>query len=223
VARVERDLRDATRASAATSPTRSADMRTTAPERSEVAVAPADQPDLDPDRPFLDAPSTAQLDGDSGPTMDPAPASPTPTAAEPPSTGPAFSITDVERVWPAVVASIRSDVGPRRHALLREAVPVAVDGSTITFEVPSHMHFHLEQLKADTGLAAAIATSAADQLGAPVTVAYRSAEAAVADVEPERAPDKDHLTEESDEGGSDPADTVIELLGGEIVHETGRD
>jgi len=133
-----------------------------------------------------------------------------------------FTIKDFERIWPSVVASIRSDVGPRRHALLREAVPVSVEGSTVTFEVASHMHFHLEQLKADDGLATAIIASASDQLGTPIKVAYRSAVAIEVSAEPDVVPDKDDLDTVEGDDGVDPTDTVLELLGGEIV-DSGRD
>jgi hypothetical protein len=145
-----------------------------------------------------------------------------PTVAAP-ADEPTFTIKDFERIWPAVVASIRNDVGPRRHALLREAVPVAVDRGTVTFEVASHMHFHLEQLKADEGLSLAIRTAASDQLGHAVAVAYRSADVDAVDAEPERAPDKERLAEHDEDDQPDPMDTMIELLGGEVVQDTGRE
>jgi DNA polymerase III subunit gamma/tau len=222
VARVERDLRDTRRS--APSPVDSAPIKG---ESAEPHIATGAKADLDPDRPFA---APVDREGADGSARE-ATTAETPDIAGAEATedttgiGPSesFGIKDFERVWPAIVASIRPDVGPRRHALLREAVPVAVEGSTVTFEVAAHMHFHLEQLKADDGLASAIAASASDQLGTPIKVAYRSAEATDVVDDPERAPDKDDLTAVDGDDGIDPTDTVLELLGGEIVHETGRD
>jgi DNA polymerase-3 subunit gamma/tau len=138
------------------------------------------------------------------------------------SGGPQDTLTfeDFERVWPAIVAQIRQDVGPRRHALLKEASPAAVDNGTVVFEVASHMHFHLEQLKADAGITEAISTAATDQLGRPVSVAFRAADAKAApdaDSPPKRAPNKEDLVEAMDDSSSDAVSNVLDVLGGEIV------
>lgn len=135
-----------------------------------------------------------------------------------------FGLAEFNSVWPSVAAAIRTDVGPRRHALLKEATPVAVDKGTVVFEVAAHMHFHLEQLKADDELSAAIAQGAGQQLGAPVKVRYQSADAAVAQQEARAeelapVPDKDDLEEAKDDG-PDPTNTVLDMLGGEVVEET---
>ncbi|MEN8240182.1 MAG: DNA polymerase III subunit gamma/tau, partial [Actinomycetota bacterium] len=90
-----------------------------------------------------------------------------------------LTLGEFEKAWPAIMATIRQDVGPRRHALLREARPVAVDNGTVYFEVAAHMHFHLEQLKADTGIEQAIVSAGSDQLDQPVRVAFRSADKVV--------------------------------------------
>ena len=162
-------------------------------------------------------------------------AAPAPDAEEPPATPtapgnggseatPSFTLGDFERVWPSVVAYVRTDVGPRRHALLREATPVAVDGGVVTFEVAAHMHFHLEQLKADTELAEAMAAAASEQLAEPVTIRYRSADqpAAPEPEQPERAPDKEELFEAGDTDAADPTRTVLDLLDAEIISDDGR-
>jgi len=130
-----------------------------------------------------------------------------------------FDLTDFERVWPAIVAQIRQDLGPRRHALLKEASPAAVTGETVMFEVAAHMHFHLEHLKADEGITDAIVAAAMDQLGRQVAVAFRSADAEPADetIEPERAPDKDDLVEAEEADQSSAVSNVLDVLGGEIV------
>jgi len=230
VARIERELRDVQRAAT------SAQERPSAPPAA--TVQRDDQPS---DRPFTSEPPVAEspeaprqdvAEGEEVPTepVDRAndPGIGTSPVVEVPAVAssggdPTFTINDFERIWPAVVASIRNDVGPRRHALLREAVPVAVDRGTVTFEVASHMHFHLEQLKADEGLSLAIRNAASDQLGKPVTVAYRSADVGTVEAEPQRAPDKENLTEAHDDDQADPMDTMIELLGGEVVQDTGRE
>ncbi len=218
LARLEREVRDLARSGSvnvATAPT---------PPR----PAPPDETTLlDPDRPFTtDDPITAASAPSQEPTVstaddvesEPSETPVAPAELETPASG-TFTIKDFERVWPAVVATIRQDVGPRRHALLREAVPVAVDRGTVTFEVASHMHFHLEQLKADDGLASAMAAAASDQLGQPVRIAYRSAVEMPSDSEPVRAPDKDDLDEADDASAPDPTDTVLEMLGGEVVSD----
>ena len=56
-----------------------------------------------------------------------------------------------------------------------------------------------------------------------VTVAYRSADVGTVEAEPQRAPDKENLTEAHDDDQADPMDTMIELLGGEVVQDTGRE
>ena len=218
------------------------------------APSPVPEEDLDPDRPFTQAPvapvaqtpdggqpeTAAAVQADSAdeaiPTADTAVPSSTPISGEAaPATGRAgaedepvqqqvasFTLADFERVWPAVVAAIRTDVGPRRHALLREATPSAVEQGTVIFEVAAHMHFHLEQLKADDELNQAMCSVASERLDQPVSVSYRSADtqATAVDAEPERAPDKDELVEASSDDAIDPADTVLDILGGEIIQET---
>jgi hypothetical protein len=117
------------------------------------------------------------------------------------------------------VAQIRQDVGPRRHALLKEASPAGIENGIVVFEVASHMHFHLEQLKADDGIAAAISAAGVDHLGQPVSVAFRSSDAPESTEEPEtvRAPDKDDLAESHAGGEPNVIDNVLDVLGGEIV------
>jgi len=130
-----------------------------------------------------------------------------------------LEFSDFERAWPAIVAQIRQDVGPRRHALLKEASPVGIESGIVVFEVASHMHFHLEQLKADEGIATAISEAAEAQLGQPVSVSFRSSDSpAVTDhTEVEVVPDKDDLIESPSKGDSEVIDNVLDVLGGEIV------
>lgn len=180
---------------------------------------------LPPDRPFESAKDDTRHTTDDGPAGD----QPEPTADREPSTEiresnsdgaeSSLDFADFERVWPAIVAQIRQDVGPRRHALLKEASPAAVENEIVVFEVASHMHFHLEQLKADAGITEAISAAAMDQLGYPVSVAFRSADAETTPEESmqERVPDKEDLIEAKDDGSSDALSNVLDVLGGEIV------
>ena len=130
-----------------------------------------------------------------------------------------LDLASFEGVWPAVVARVRDDAGPRRHAWLREATPVAVDGGAVTLEVPAHLPFHFEQLKADLELHAMVKAIGASLLGGGIEVSFRiSDEDGRAEPgDPARAPDKDDLAEAAD--GDDPASLVVEALGGEIVSE----
>jgi DNA polymerase-3 subunit gamma/tau len=138
----------------------------------------------------------------------------------------AVSLTfgEFEKAWPAIMATIRQDVGPRRHALLREARPVAIDNGIVQFEVAAHMHFHLEQLKADTGIEQAIVTAGMDHLGQPIRVAFRAADSKEEHQteQLERAPDKDTLVAAEDDSAPDPAAVVLDILGGEIVADSNE-
>jgi hypothetical protein len=123
------------------------------------------------------------------------------------------------------MATIRQDVGPRRHALLREANPAAFDDGIVYFEVAAHMHFHLEQLKADSGIEQAIVAAGLEQLGQPVRVTFRSADAPMTTPpEPvETVPDKDDLVASEDNDAPDAAAVVLDILGGEIVADSSKD
>jgi DNA polymerase-3 subunit gamma/tau len=168
--------------------------------------------DLDPDRPF-----EGKTDDERQETEEeakaPEPVSERQTAAED------LEFSDFERAWPAIVAQIRQDVGPRRHALLKEASPAGIESGVVIFEVAPHMHFHLEQLKADEGIANAISAAGNDHLGQSVSVSFRSRDVPPASERPELevVPDKDDLVESHDKGDSNVIDTVLDVLGGEIV------
>ncbi|MFV2001067.1 MAG: DNA polymerase III subunit gamma/tau [Acidimicrobiia bacterium] len=187
------------------------------------------QPDTsnEPERPFAEP--AAKVTETTGPAQMPEAQADEPVDATSTDTRPApsqddLTFDDFERVWPAIAATIRQDVGPRRHALLREATPVAIEGNTVLFEVASHMHFHLEQLKSDAGITEAIVNATADRLGQQVRIAFRSAEEGqeTRDDEQELVPDKDELLEAGDEEANDPARVVLDILGGEIVSDTSE-
>lgn len=181
----------------------------------------------EPDRPFA-APTSAPKETSEQPNETPEPPEDGPVASAPPDAQSPdlddLTFEAFESVWPAIVAAIRQDVGPRRHALLREATPTAVDHNTVIFEVASHMHFHLEQLKSDAGISDAIATATADQLDKRIAVTFRSAEAGekTSNGDREVVPEKEELLEAGDEGTIDPATVVLDILGGEIVSDSNE-
>ena len=157
--------------------------------------------------------------------IDPAPPAPAPHPEPPrPAASPAsFDLGTVDEKWPAVVASIRDQAGPRRFAFFREARPAAVEGSTLVLELPGHLVFHLDALSEDDLLSRIVIAVLSEALGGSVGVRYRAgdtAEAAPALVveDPTRAPDKDSL-EEGAVGAIDPASLLVDLLGGEVVEQ----
>ena len=170
-----------------------------------------------PDEDSGDGEGTDESEDSASSALEPAVAKAT---SEPePAPGEDLDFSDFERAWPAIVAQIRQDVGPRRHALLKEASPVGIESGAVVFEVAAHMHFHLEQLKTDEGIAQAISGAGIDHLGRPVAVTFRSS-SATAPTQPtdvERVPDKDDLAEASSDSGTTVIDNVLDVLGGEIV------
>ena len=199
--RVERQLRGVT----------THDTPTAADSQPPKSREPEAEKNLSPERPFAEATDdTRQTTHDKQP--------PEPIAKSEPAADD-LEFEDFERAWPAIVAQIRQDVGPRRHALLKEASPAGIENGIVMFEVASHMHFHLEQLKADDGIATAISAAGVDHLGQPVSVAFRSSNTPTTPEEPdvERAPNKDDLAESSSENELNVVDNVLDVLGGEIV------
>jgi DNA polymerase III gamma/tau subunit len=144
---------------------------------------------------------------------------PAPEPAPPDTPATEVTLAEFSAAWPVVVARIRSDFGARRHAFVRVAEPQSLVDGVAVLTLPSHQHFHLEQLKADDQLLRALETITAEVLGSTVTLRFRSD----GDVEPEqgdeppRAPDQDQL----DDGPSleDPEDLIADMLGGTVVEE----
>ncbi|MEA3502357.1 MAG: hypothetical protein U9R47_06250, partial [Actinomycetota bacterium] len=137
--------------------------------------------------------------------------------------GAAVTLAEFSAAWPVIVSRIRSDFGARRHAFVKVAEPRSVEGSVAVLTMPSHQHFHLEQLNADEQLRTALESIAAEILGSALTLQFRSGddpapqENEVVDEPPLRAPEKDDLEEGKDR--EDPADMVVDLLGGTIIEE----
>ncbi|GBE25210.1 DNA polymerase III subunit tau [bacterium BMS3Bbin02] len=178
------------------------------------------------------------IDNASGATrlpLEPAP----PTTAVPPATN--LTLEQCSSMWPSIVARVRDVVGPRRHALLKEASPTRVDGAQLILAVPAHLPFHLEQLTHDDELMAAVGSLAAESTDGAVTVTFETStsptssgnvaslqkrvtadgQAQVAEApepDPQRVPDKDDLLDAGD-ASTDPTALVQDILGGEIVSE----
>jgi DNA polymerase III gamma/tau subunit len=213
VERTEKDLREIRRGGVS--------QPTTQPAPKPQPVVPQDpsEPFESPvqalEEPISNEQSTPaeETDAPAEPSNEPSPEPPSESASEP------ITLDEFERVWPSIVATIRSDVGPRRHALLREAEPTEIIDGVVVFEVAEYKHFHLEQLKADEGIAAAISSIGEEQLGRPLSATFRASapEEATADTD-EDIPEKDQLLTD-EEGGSDPASLLLDVLGGEIVSE----
>jgi hypothetical protein len=147
-----------------------------------------------------------------------------PTTEAGSDSGAAVTLSEFSAAWPVIVSRIRTDFGARRHAFVKVAEPRSVEGSVAVLTMPSHQHFHLEQLNADDQLLGALEVIAADVLGSPVTLQFRSdddkvrpGEKMVADEPLLRAPEKDDLEEGADP--EDPADMIADMLGGKIVEE----
>ena len=116
---------------------------------------------------------------------------------------------------------MRSLAGPSRHALLKEVQPVRVESGTVVLELPAHLPFHLQQLRADTELHQMLQQAAAEFVGGSVNVDFRAHEGGGTphpDPEPTRVPEKDDLAAR-DDGAIDPTELVVDILGGEIVDE----
>jgi hypothetical protein len=117
---------------------------------------------------------------------------------------------------------MRDLAGPSRHALLKEVRPAAVEDGTVVFELPGHLPFHLEQLRADSELHQLLQQASSEFFGSGVGVSFRAHVAVTSEPavspEPVRAPDKDDLLDE-DEGAIDPTELVVDILGGEVIDE----
>ena len=148
------------------------------------------------------------------------------TEAEPPeelAPASALDLPGFEAVWPALVAQIRDRAGPRRHAWLKESMPIAVQDAKVTLEVPAHLPFHLEQLKADVELVAMVRSIAADMVGGSIDVSFVAGadQGDPANDDPPPIPDKDSLAETNGESADDddPTSFIVEELGGEIISD----
>ncbi|MBK5267535.1 MAG: DNA polymerase III subunit gamma/tau [Acidimicrobiia bacterium] len=130
-----------------------------------------------------------------------------------------------KRIWPALSARIKDELGNRRHALFREARPGLVDGATLIIHVPSHLGFHLEQMVSDPQFAAAVSAEASSLLGGSVAARFVADNADQAspvelgvDDDDDEETDKDRMAEAGEV--DDPVGLVEDLLGGEVIEES---
>ncbi len=122
----------------------------------------------------------------------------------------------LQKVWPGLFGGLRDVLGPRRWALFREAVPSAVDGSTIVLEV-AHPYHHTS-LTEDEAVARVVATKASDLLGGEVRVRFQLKDGGSSGSgDPDRV-DLDDLEERPNQE-HDPATLLATELGAEVVDE----
>ncbi len=185
-----------------------------------VAVAPKPAPERTPEpspsEPVIE--STAETDTGAVAASEPRPEEtrPQPAVSEPVE----VTLAEFSAVWPVIVSRIRSDFGARRHAFVKVAEPRSVEGSIAVLTMPSHQHFHLEQLNADDELRTALESIAAELLGGSISLQFLSDDdpgPTVTD-EPARAPDPGSLDDGPE--AEDPTDMVVDMLGGTIVDDS---
>ncbi len=204
-ARLDR-VEDRLRRLASAAPAQAAEREAPPPAAAAAPVSPS-------------APFAAASDEPKAEEEEPAPEAP---PEERPDLAPVegLDLAAVETVWPALVTRVRDAVGPRRNALLREAKPASVEGATVVLSVAEHMKFHLEQLKADEELREVVEREAAELLGGGVTVQYREEEVAE---QPSLLGEDEipaaHELVDAGEGGIDPAELVVDMLGGQVVED----
>jgi DNA polymerase-3 subunit gamma/tau len=136
-----------------------------------------------------------------------------------------LTLSQFESVWPALVAGVRDDLGPRRQALFREASPGSVQGATVTLHLPDHLSFHLEQLQSDEMVKHVVEARAAELLGGSIRIQFQSGSrtgAPSAITDSDTPPDKHQLLE-APEGPLDPDALVEGLLGGQVIEEIAAD
>ncbi len=121
----------------------------------------------------------------------------------------------MQKVWPGLFGSLRDVLGARRWAFFREAVPVSVEGDTITLEVAHD--FHLQSLQEDDVVSSIVATRAGDLLGSEVKIQFRSRQGTETDGETQEI-DLGDLEERSDRA-IDPTSLLVDELGAEEVEE----
>lgn len=216
------------RTPSATSPDSPESKPAAAPPQAPAPPVSAEPAAAAPEPPRTTEPEELAVDtaNDEAPFAAPVPPVPEPSPAVAPA-GSAELMTTLdlasfETVWPALVARVRDAAGPVRHALVKVAVPGGVEDGVVQLEIPSHMPFHLERLREDSELSGTMTGIAAELLGGNIGIAWvaaADAPASTTPAEPQRAPDKDDLLEESDDDVVDPADMVVDVLGGEIISE----
>lgn len=125
-----------------------------------------------------------------------------------------ISFEQLQNIWPGLFGGLRDLLGARRWAFFREAVPAAVEGSTIILEVAHD--FHLSSLEQDDAVAPIVAAKAADLLGGKVKVKFRLSKTRSSDGD-----DRVDLSQLEDrpDAQSDPAALLETELGARVVED----
>jgi hypothetical protein len=180
-------------------------------EAAEAETAGADEPNR-PD-------TTVEEYKEPAPVEEPEPESVPVAQVRPAEPISGLTIGQFESVWPALVAGVRDDLGPRRQALFREASPGSVDGSTVTLFLPDHLSFHLEQLQDDDLVRRVVEARAAELLGGSIRVRFRAGSGSdVLPTQEDVVPNKDQLLDAP--GSANDPDALVEgLLGGQVIEE----
>jgi DNA polymerase-3 subunit gamma/tau len=123
------------------------------------------------------------------------------------------SFEQLQRIWPGLFGGLRDLLGARRWAFFREAVPGAVEGSTIILEVQHD--FHLTSLTEDDAVAPIVAAKASDLLGGRVEVRFR-----LKDREEQIGEDESvDLNQLQERPERDPASLLESELGARVVDD----
>ncbi len=205
------------------------------PATRPVAVAPSEKVVIEEEVVELEevVPEAAVAALPTEPPADPSPMESTVFEEVEPATAPRvagldpiadLTIGQFEAVWPALVAGVRDDLGPRRQALFREASPGSVEGSKVTLILPDHLSFHLEQLQADEMVKQVVEARAAELLGGSIKIQFQSGtlgsgDAAVAEPDGTDGLPSKHQLLEAPAATTDPDALVEGLLGGQVIEE----
>lgn len=149
-------------------------------ERLERARPVPPAPDPAASAPVVTAPvvSTPVVTAPDAPTDGQAEA-PAPPPLEPPTSVPAsdqpLTEVDLDRIWPQLSNAVIEGLGGRLGAFFREAVPGAVEGSTLVLHLPAGYDLHYKTLSNDADLAALLTREGGRLLGRSVEIDFRMA------------------------------------------------
>lgn len=147
-----------------------------------------------------DAPADGQADGQAE-----APVSP---PLEPPASVPAsdqpLTDMDLDRIWPQLSNAVIERLGGRLGAFFREAVPGAVEGSTLVLHLPAGYDLHYKTLSNDADLAELLAREGGRLLGRSVKIDFRMAGAPGASHGQGAGPDPSPPPDPNPDSGPEP-------------------
>jgi len=186
--------------------------RPVAPARSPAPAAAASAPAAAASA--ASAPAAPTPDASAGAPAD-SPASPPQEALSIPASDQPLSDADLDRIWPQLSNAVIEGLGGRLGAFFREAVPGAVDGSTLVLHLPAGYELHYKTLSTDSDLAALLAREGERLLGRSVRIDFRMAGATGGShgqgAGPDPSPPPDPMPELGPEPDApDPAEPVDE-------------